>query len=505
MSTTAEKTVIRVNSPHHANQQSEHVSVPTQPNKVPSAPPDTTHKHDADADGLELRPASGAFLIGVTLALLGGLGFGVFLGRANSAPTEPVAVEKPAEPVNENLVKLQESQMKSITVNPAEMQAFHGEKVTTGRIAFNDDKVTPVFSPYTGRILKLLAEPGVVVKRGDPLFEIDTPDLVQVESDLISAVSSLKNSQTALHLAQRNESIAAREIETGKRKFELSKLNEVRQKELYGEKAVALKDWEGAQRDAKQAEQDLEQGNKDLEQAQSDVKTAQSNIEANETVLNASRDRLRGVFGKSEDEIAKIEKTHLIDRNTRVLSPISGTITQRKCGIGEYISQNITDPLFMITDLSTVWMLADVYESDVSLLKLGLSVEVSVMAFPKDVFKAKITYISPSVDPNTHRIAVRCMVDNPGEKLKSDMFATFKIMTDDEVKSTAVPLTGIVRDGERKFVWVASGQDNQFLRREVATGLEQNGHVQIISGLKPEDKQIVAEGGVFLSNFGNAQ
>ena len=169
----------------------------------------------------------------------------------------------------------------------------------------------------------------------------------------------------------------------------------------------------------------MEQAHKDYEQSQSDIKSAESDISSNETVLKASRDHLV-VFGKTDAEIEKIEKAHIIDRNTRVLAPISGSIIQRKAGLGQYVKPDNPDPIFVIADLSTMWMLADVYESDSGSLKLHSLVEVGVLAYPNDPpFKAEIAYISPSVDPNTHRIAVRCEVKNDGLRLKSDMFATF--------------------------------------------------------------------------------
>ncbi|MGD0091951.1 MAG: efflux RND transporter periplasmic adaptor subunit [Planctomycetota bacterium] len=456
------------------------------------------------AEDLNLKPASGRLLlVGATMLVLG-LVLGFLGGTAAGPHAEAIAADpKSTNPANDpDVVKLEGAQAASIKVATAALQPFHGEKTTTGRIAFNDETVTPVFSPYTGRITRLVAKPGDAVQKGDPLFEIDTPDLVQTESDLISAISSLKKSQTALNLAKRSEGIAQRNIASSTRNLELSRKNEERQKTLYEGKAVALKDWEAAQQATQQAQKDLEQGQKDYEQAQSDTKSAESDIFANETVLDAARDRLR-VFGKTDSEIEKIEKARVIDRNTRVLSPISGTVTQRKVGAGQYVKPDNPDPLYVIADLSALWMLADVYESDAGLLKLGLPIEVTVMAYPQAAFKAQISYIGASVDPATHRIPVRCVVENPGQRLKSDMFATFRITTDAEIQSPAVPPGAVVQEGQKKIVWVTGPQENEFVRREVATGLEQNGFVQIVSGVKAGER-IAAEGSLFLSNKANA-
>src|SRR5262249_28109379 len=159
-------------------------------------------------------------------------------------------------------------------------------------------------------------------------------------------------------------------------------------------------------------------------------------------------------------------------------------------------------PLSTIDNLSTMWMLADVYESDVPLIKAGQSVEVRVMAYPAETFKAHITYIGAAVDPNTHRVAVRAEVENRGFKLKPEMFASFKIITSAEVQSLAVRTGAIVREGDKASVWVAT-EGNQFARRQVAPGLEQNGYVQILSGIQAGDK-VVYEGSLFLSNLGNS-
>jgi cobalt-zinc-cadmium efflux system membrane fusion protein len=283
--------------------------------------------------------------------------------------------------------------------------------------------------------------------------------LVQAESDLIGAAAAVIKATTALKLARRTEE---------------------RQHQLYLEKAAALKDWE---------------------QAQADVQNAESDLRSAEAVLAAPRDRLR-LFGKSDTEIARIEQERKIDRVATVLSPIAGTVTTRKVGPGQYIRPDNADPLFTIADLSTMWMLAQVYESDVALIKVGQPVQIRVMAYPDEVFKASIAYIGASVDPVTHRVEVRTMVDNHGQKLKPEMFATFRIITDDDIQSPAVPLSAIVHDGDKASVWVAQG-NNQFARREVTIGLEQDGYVQVHAGLQPGE-QVASEGSLLLSNMGRA-
>lgn len=315
--------------------------------------------------------------------------------------------------------------------------------------------MTPVFSPYTGRITRLLAKPGDAVKRGEPLFEIDTPDLVQAGQDLIAAGINVPRAKTVLELATRAED---------------------RQHRLYLNKAVALKEWEQAEADLKNAERDLRSA---------------------ESALAAARSRLR-VFGKTDDEIAKIETERQTDRVTRVLSPISGITVSRKVGPGQYVKSDSADPLFTIADLSTVWLVADVYEADAPLIKVGQKIEVQVAAYPNEEFSAHIAYVNPSVDPVTHRVALRGVVQNPGRRLKPEMLASFRVVTNSETQSLAVPTAAIIREGDRTSVWVAQDR-NRFLRRDVKIGLQQGGYVQIISGLEPGER-VVSAGGLFIGN-----
>src|SRR5262249_27947996 len=186
---------------------------------------------------------------------------------------------------------LDPAQLDRVTVLPVQTRAFRIEKNAPGRIAFNEDRSTPIFTPYTGRIVRLLAKPGDWVRRDTPLFEIDTADLVQAEADLIAAVSKAKNQ---LELAQR---VAAR------------------QDDLYRAKAVAQKDWE---------------------QAASDLRNAEHDLQAAEGAHSAARDKLR-IFGKTDAEIATIEEQRRVDRITLVRSPIAGTITARKVGPGQFV------------------------------------------------------------------------------------------------------------------------------------------------------------------------
>ncbi len=353
------------------------------------------------------------------------------------------------------VVKLREGQLQHMELALVGLKSFRVEKSAPGKIAFNEDAMTPVFSFYSGRIVRLLAKPGDMVEPGSPLLEIDTPDLMQTESELLAAASTLAKAKTTLNLAQRSES---------------------RLRDLYTHKAAALKDWE---------------------QAQSDLQNAEHDVRAAEAALVAMRGRLR-VLGKSDTEIASLESGQKIDRVARVVSPIAGTVIARKVGPGQYVRPDNTEPLFLTADLSTMWMVANVAETDVPSIQVGQPAEVHVLAYPEAAFTARIDYVGAAVDATTHRVTVRCLVDNHEQKLKPEMFATFHIITTTAVQSLAVPASAIVREGETASVWVAQ-PEQAFVKRTVTVGLEQGGYVQILSGLQAGE-QAAAEGSLFLSN-----
>ncbi len=401
---------------------------------------------------LPIAPAFASRLL--SAALLSALSA---LGAVEPAPAAAPAAAAPVAPAAEaqRTLTLQQEQVANLRIEPVKAVAFRSEKTATGRIAFNDDRTTPVFPPYAGHVVHLRAKPGDVVKQGDPLVELDAPDLVQAEADLWAALPAVAKAQSALEHARRNEE---------------------RQHRLFDGQAVAQKDWE---------------------QAQADVEAAVSDLTSAQAGLTGARDKVR-LFGKSEAEITAIESKHQVDRLITVRAPIAGTVTTRKVGPGQYVKTDNADPLFTISDLSTMWMLADVYETDAPLVAIGQKVEVRLLAYPGEVFNAEIGYISPSVDPTTHRVGVRCDIDNPKHALKSDMFASFTIITSTAASSPGVPSGAVVRDGDHQLVWVAGKDGLTFTQRMVSTGVQQADRIQVLSGLQV-DEQVVAAGGIFLN------
>jgi cobalt-zinc-cadmium efflux system membrane fusion protein len=343
-------------------------------------------------------------------------------------------------------------------IEPVGLVSFRPEQVTEGSIAIDDDLTTPVFSQHSGRVIKLIAKLGDHVEAGAPLFEIQATEFVQAQNDLITALANLQTARSQLAQAQTNEK---------------------RAHDLYLAQGGALKDWQ---------------------QAQTDLITSQNTVRADEIALAAVRNRLR-ILGKSDKEIASLEAqpTQKLDPVTIVTAPIGGTITQRQIGLGQYINSmavGASSPVYTIGNLSTVWLIANVRETDAPLMHVGEPVEVHVLAFPGRVFKAKISWVAPSIDSNTHRLSVRADVENHQGELKPGMFANFSIITGEAASAPAVPQRAIVYEGDAARVWVAE-DDGTIAARSIRTGRIADGMVEILAGVSAGEK-VVTSGALFI-------
>jgi cobalt-zinc-cadmium efflux system membrane fusion protein len=340
-------------------------------------------------------------------------------------------------------VELNDKQMASVKVGAVQEYVFPVEKSTVGSIDFNEDLNVQVFTPYQGRIIETFAKVGDEVKKGQTLFTIDSPDLLAAGSNLIAAAGVSELTSRAL----------------------------ARLKALYETRAVAQKD---------------------LEQAISDQQSA-------EGALKAARDAVR-IFGKTEDEIDLIIKERKADPRLVVPSPISGRITARNAAPGLLVQPGAAPSPYSVADVSTMWMLANVSESDVSAIHMGQEVKVSLLSYPGKVFEGRISTITSMVDPGSHRMLIRSEIDDPSHELRSGMFATFVIRTGDPVRSLAVPLSGLVREGDGTMtVWVTTDR-RRFTQRTVTIGSRKDGFRQILDGLQP-DELVATDGAVFLSNM----
>ena len=408
---------------------------------------------------IEDKPAARQRLQRNRLWLAGGgaLAVAALIGGVWMLNTGPGnAVARPDKTVRDadGAFRPSETQWASLKLAPVRQVSFRDERATDGKIAINDDTTTPVFSPYSGRVSRLIAKPGDPVERGAPLFAIEASEFVQGQNDLVTAVAGLDKARSRLALAQQVEK---------------------RQKELLAIRGGALKD---------------------LEQAQSDLVNAQGDLRAAEIALAATRNRLR-ILGRSDEEIARLEKVDRIAAETVVAAPIGGTVIQRKIGLGQYINTGGNDPVFTVGDLSAVWLVANVRESDAPKMKVGAPIEVSVLAYPGRIFNARLAYVAPALDPNTRRLPVRAELDNPGRELLPEMFASFRIVSSDSRLMPAVPQDAVVYEGAQARVWVARPNDKAVVTRPIDVGATINGLVEVRRGLSVGET-VVASGTLFI-------
>jgi membrane fusion protein, heavy metal efflux system len=346
-----------------------------------------------------------------------------------------------------------DSEWASLSVAPVTEQVFRAEHVTEGKIAVNEDSSTPIFSPYAGRVIKLLVKPSDTVERGQPLFVVEATDTVQGLNDFITALSAVNKARSTLNLAQ---------------------IVEKRANDLYAGKAVPLKDWQ---------------------QSQADLTTAQNDMRAAETSLEAAHNRLR-ILGRSEEQITTFEQTRQMSADTPIYSPIGGTVIQRKVGPGQFIGSGASDPVFVIGDLSTVWLTAFVRETEASGVAVGQQITFSLLALPGSEFKARIDYVSAAIDPATRRLLVRATIDNKDGLLKPEMYANVTIFSGADRPSIGVPKQALIYEGEHVRLWVVH-DDKSIELRDIETGLTNGDLVEARTNLKAGEK-IVTRGSLFI-------
>jgi membrane fusion protein, heavy metal efflux system len=331
----------------------------------------------------------------------------------------------------------QMSHVQIVTVQPS--------KITrtlrlTGAVAYNAFSTTPVITQVGGPVAKILVVPGDRVKRGQPLLEVSSPDY----SLLLAAYLKARDT------------------------FRVANKNYERAQDLFAHHAIA--------------DRDLLQAESDRIQAQADLSAAEEGM------------KILGI-PKPED----LEKSP-ISAQIPLLAPIGGEVVERLVSPGQ-VMQAGTTQAFTISDMSTVWVMANIYQGDLAYVKVGDPAAITTDSYP-DKFSGKISFISPALDPTTRTLQARIVVDNPSGKLKKDMYCVATVTAGTIPNAIALPDASILRDDENQpFVYVATSS-NQFGRRQVDIGQSENGQTQILKGLSPGDK-VAANGSLFLQ-FANS-
>ena len=331
----------------------------------------------------------------------------------------------------------QMSHVQIVTVQPSKLTRTLR---LTGAVAYNAFSTTPVITQVGGPVAKILVVPGDRVKRGQPLLEVSSPDY----SLLLAAYLKARDT------------------------FRVADKNYQRAQDLFAHHAIA--------------DRDLLQAESDRIQAQADLSAAEEGM------------KILGI-PKPED----LEKSP-ISAQIPLLAPIGGEVVERLVSPGQ-VMQAGTTQAFTISDMSTVWVMANIYQGDLAYVKDGDQATITTDSYPEK-FSGKISFISPALDPNTRTLQARIVVDNLGGKLKKDMYCVATVTAGTISNAIAVPDSSILRDDENQpFVYVATSS-NQFGRRQVDIGQSENGQTRILKGLSPGDK-VAANGSLFLQ-FANS-
>lgn len=347
---------------------------------------------------------------------------------------------KAARSATPQLFTIPQDQMAHIQVITIEPATIRRTLRLTGTVAYNAFNTTPVITQVGGPVSRILAVPGEHVKAGQPMLEVSSPDYSQMLDAYLKASDS----------------------------YRLSEKNYSRAQDLYQHHAIAQRDMEQAESDRNQARADL----------------------------NAAEQGLKILGIKNPNALASAP----VSAQIPVTAPIAGEVVERLVSPGQVVQAGQTQA-FTISDLSTVWVLANVYQADLAYVHRGDTVVVQTDAYPNS-FHGRISYIAPALDPSTRTLQARVVVDNPGEKLKKDMYCTVMVTAGTLANVIAVPDSSILHDDNNEpFVYVAVNGD-QFGRRDVVVGAAQDGRTQIVKGLSVGDR-VVGDGSLFLQ-FANS-
>ncbi len=332
------------------------------------------------------------------------------------------------------LFSVPQDQMSHVQIVTAEQQTFPVVLRLPGSVAFNAFQTTPVITQVSGPVLRVLVYPGQYVRAGQSMLYVSSPDFAQLRSNFLKADAS----------------------------YRLAKSNLERDQALYAHHAIAQMELLSAQSAHNQALAELQA------------------VEQSLQVLGVS-DLAKLSDGPASPEIP-------------VLAPIGGEVVERMVQPGQVVQAGATR-VFTISNVGAVWVWVNVYQSDLAHIHLGDPVTVETDAYSR-VFRGRISYIAPALDPNTRTLKVRIVTDNPGGMLKKDMYVT-AIVQAGKTKSLTVPDAAVLRNSVNEtFVYVLVGK-NQFAQRLVTIGRSENGQTQILSGLKDGEK-VVGNGALFV-------
>ena len=347
-----------------------------------------------------------------------------------SASTKATTPETPkATGKIDRAFKLDPKMLAGIKIETLKENAAPSYLMASGKVQFNEDELANIVPPVPGQVQELKIKVGDHVQKGDALFSVYSRDVAAA---------------------------LAEHIETHK-DLDLAEKTYARTKDLF--------EHEAASRTA-------------FEQSESERAKAQSKVNRTEEALR--------VLGIAENDMHSIASAKI-----SVRSPLSGTVIERKVTEGQFVQPDV-NPLITIADMSTVWVLADIFERDLRFISVGNRADVIADAYPDEHFSARVSRISDVVDPNTRAVKVRFLVVNPAHRLKPEMFASARIALEGAQRAIFVPAGAVFTDSGRSYTYVMVG-DGQFEQRQTEVAQEGGGRLRVVSGLQTGEK-IVTDG-----------
>ncbi len=330
-------------------------------------------------------------------------------------------------------------QLKTLTIEPVVLHRFAPVEVADGRIAVNGDRTTAVYSPYSGRVVEVLAHPSDRVTEGGTLAIIEASETADAQSSFRAALGQ----QRLAHAAD-------------ERKRALLAVNGASQQEA--------------------------------QQAAADLASA-------EAALSAARSHLQ-ILGQSPAAIEALAAGGPADARTALRSPIAGVVVDRQLGPGQYLTAASGIAVYSVADLRSVWVVGTLSERTTPRIRRGQSVSVTTAAWPGRTFTTHLDYVAAGIDPATHRLNVRATIDNADGALRPEMLATLRIEAGDAKQAPAVAAEAVLYEGDRAHVWVAAA-DGSIALRELRVGLAGDGLVEVVEGLTVGER-VVTRGGLFV-------
>lgn len=372
----------------------------------------------------------------ISAFFLAGAMFLCLMGCGSSA--QPATADASTPPRDPMSITPEPELLQQLEIGEPKLTSVTGSLRVTGRVEADESRLARVSSPVTGRITDLEVVEGQVVKRGQLIAVIRSTELSTSQSGYLQVLTQLDLSKKAVERAQRLlEAGVIGEAELQRREGELSQVS---------------------------------------------------------AEYSASRDQLR-VLGMSDDAVAHLEQTRVVDAVSQVRASIDGTVMDRPVTPGQMVQS--AETICVVADLSSVWLVADVPEQTAGTLAAGKAVEAEIAAYPGSVIRGALTFVSAIVNPETRTVRARMDLANPNGRYKPAMLATLTLQDLAETQ-LVIPATAVVREGNDEFIFVRRSEST-FALRPVSLGGEYGDVRVLLDGLHEGD-QIVLNGGFHLNN-----